>query len=85
MFELAVAYLFEPAESGLTEYQSCSRMQADVIEGNPLCFDAVEPPVCPKATVTPKTGVFSKITTASVASVASLFHCDFIHVDGVSC
>ena len=85
MFELAVAYLFEPAESGLTEYQSCSRMQADVIEGNPLCFDAVEPPVCPKATVTPEAGVFFEITTASVASVASLFHCYFVHVDGVPC
>ena len=85
MFEFELAYLFEPAESGLTEYQSCSLMQADVIEGNPLCFDAVEPPVCPKATVTPEAGVFFKISTASVASVASLFHCYFIHVDGVSC
>jgi hypothetical protein len=85
MFELAVAYLFEPAGSGLTEHQSCSRMQADVIEGYPLRLDTVEPPICPKATVTPEAGVFFKISTASVASVASLFHCYFIHVDGVSC
>ena len=79
------ACVFEPATSGLTEHQSCSRMQADVIEGNPFRLDAVEPPVCPKAAVTPETSIFFKISTASVASVSALFHCHFIHVDGVFC
>ena len=68
------ACVLEPAASGLTEHQSCSWMQADVVEGNPLRLDAIEPPVCPKTAVTPEADVFFKITAASVASVSSLFH-----------
>jgi hypothetical protein len=35
------ACLFEAAGSGLAKHQSCSRMQVDVVEGDPLRFDAV--------------------------------------------
>jgi hypothetical protein len=60
-------------------------MQIDVVEGNPLRFDAVQSPVCPKAAITPEAGFFFKIGTASIPLVASLVHCYFIHVDGVFC
>jgi len=79
------ASVFESAVSGLTEHQSCSRMQANVVEGNPLRLDAVEPPVCPKTAVTPEADVFFKTTTASVSSVSSLFHCYFIPVNRAFC
>lgn len=79
------ACVLEPAASGLTEHQPCSRMKADVVEGDPLRLDAVEPPVCPKTAVTPEADVFFKITAASIGSVSALFHCHFIHVEGVFC
>jgi hypothetical protein len=62
-------------ESGLAEYQSCGRVQIDVIYRYPFRLDTVQSPVRPEAPVASEAAVFPEITATPVGAFPAFLHC----------